>query len=105
MTNAQMAHKMGIDKAPHPAWEYAEMLTRVGANIKKDYDSTFGGLNPLHFWEASIPVNGWEIGIYLGSNGTCSILKPNGTNKWYYEKTPAQLEAALKQIIFFWDKH
>ena len=104
MTNAQMAHKMGIEKAPNPVWEYAEMLTRMGASIQKDYDSTFGGLNPEHFWEAKITVNGKEIGIYLGSNGTACIDKPNGSHKWYYEKTPAQLEAALKQIISFWNR-
>lgn len=103
MTNAQMAHKMGIDKAPHPAYEYEEMLVRAGAKIEKDYDSTFGGLNPEHFWEAEIMVNGWAIGIYLGSSGTAKILKPNGTHKLYYEKTPAQLEAALKQIVSFWN--
>ena len=37
--------------------------------------------------------------LILGSNGTARILKPNGSVKWYYEKTDGQIGAILRQTI------
>lgn len=39
------------------------------------------------------------LSVTCGINGTACVIKPNGTRKWYYEKTYAQIYAILKQTI------
>lgn len=42
------------------------------------------------------------IRIFCGNDGTARVDKPNGTHKWYYEKSTGQLRAHLMQIIEFY---
>ncbi len=98
MTNAQMAHKMGIDKAQAPGYAYKDMLVRAGMTLVND-NVNFCGMTECYeakFWTQ----RGW-LHIYCGQNGTARIDKPNGTHKWVYEKTPAQIASLLKQVIDF----
>lgn len=39
------------------------------------------------------------VSLILSDNGTARVLKPNGSVKWYYERSNAQIGALLKQII------
>lgn len=98
MTNAQMAHKMGIDKVQAPGYAYKDMLIRTGMTIVAE-DVGVCGL--LGWYEAKLwTQRGW-LHIFCAPNGTARIDKPNGTHKWVYEKTPAQIAALLKQVIDF----
>lgn len=42
---------------------------------------------------------GREIKVICNAHGTARIDKPNGTHKWVYDKSPAQLAAIMQQII------
>lgn len=39
------------------------------------------------------------IYVALGDNGTARVVKPNGTIKWLYDKSDAQIRRALVQTI------
>jgi hypothetical protein len=75
-----------------------EKATFIGACKKNPFDR--------HAWEhtelCEIETGRGTLHIVLGVNGTARIDKPNGTHKWVYEKTPAQITAQLKQIIKFY---
>lgn len=100
MTNAQMAHKMGIDKVAAPDYAYRDMLIHSGMTITKTYDSTFAG--GYETYEAEAETSREKLHILCGGNGTARIDKPNGTHKWVYEKTPNQIAALLRQTIDFY---
>jgi hypothetical protein len=99
MTNAQVAHKMGLDKVAHAGWEYKEMLMRSGLTITREGFGICGGVNAC---EAKVWTQSGWLRVWCGENGTARIDKPNGTHKWVYEKTPAQIAAQLKQIMAFY---
>lgn len=40
-----------------------------------------------------------KLSVICGKNGTARVDKPNGSHKWYYEKTPAQIYSILRQTI------
>ena len=40
-----------------------------------------------------------NLEIMWGDNGTAKVFKPNGTTRWYYEKSVAQIARALDQSI------
>lgn len=46
----------------------------------------------------AIAGNGKEVEVIVGTNGCINIQKPNGTSKWYYEKSPAQTATLIKQV-------
>lgn len=99
MTNAQMAHKMGLDKVAHPGYEYKEMLVRSGLTVTRE---GFGLCGVENAYEAKAwTQRGW-LRIMVGTNGTARIDKPNGTHKWVYEKTPNQIAALLRQVLDFY---
>ncbi len=50
---------------------------------------------------ATKKTDGGNIEIAWGDNGTARVQKPNGTTKWYYEKTIPQVARALDQCIEF----
>jgi len=52
--------------------------------------------------KASIEVGSHKLSILCGSNGTARIDKPNGTHKWVYEKSYAQIGALLRQTLSFY---
>lgn len=49
--------------------------------------------------DGTLEIGDRKIAIICGMNGTARIDKPNGTHKWVYERTPAQIAATLRQII------
>ena len=101
MTNAQIAHKKGLDflsNANRPAEEYRRAL--VGAGMKVNGETVIMG--NLHCYEATAETERGTLRIYCGTNGTARLDKPNGTHKWYYEKTPAQIAAVIKQTMDFY---
>lgn len=99
MTNAQMAHRMGLDKVAHPGYEYKEMLVRSGLTVTRE---GFGLCGVENAYEAKKwTQRGW-LRIMVGTNGTARIDKPNGTHKWVYEKTPNQIAALIRQVLDFY---
>jgi hypothetical protein len=98
MTNAQMAHKMGIDKVAAPGYAYKDMLVRSGMNVINEEVS----LLDLTCYEATKETSCGTLHIFCGTNGTARIDKPNGTHKWVYEKTPNQISALLRQTMEFY---
>ena len=77
-----------------------EMLEAQGMIIVRD-DAILA--NPdIKLIEAYIPVGGRELRIFCGSNGTARIDKPNGTHKWVYEKSYAQICAIIRQTLSFY---
>ena len=98
MTNAQLAHKMGIDKVGHPGWEYGEALVRAGLTVVAQEVTVLN----LTCIEAEMQTPCGVLHVYCGTNGTARIDKPNGTRKWVYEKTPAQIAAQLNQVAAFY---
>ena len=98
MTNAQMAHKMGLDKVKAPAYAYKDALIHAGMEIIGEKVTVLS----LTCYEGKLETNRGTLHIYCGDNGTARIDKPNGTHKWVYEKTPAQITAQIKQIVEFY---
>lgn len=98
MTNAQMAHKMGIDKVAAPGYAYKDMLVRSGMTVINEEVS----LLDLTCYEATKETSCGTLHIFCGTNGTARIDKPNGTHKWVYEKTPNQISALLRQTMEFY---
>lgn len=97
MTNAQIAHHMGIPKAPAPDWAYRDALIQAGLTVTQQHD--FSHVGGTDAYEAELETNRGKLHIMCGVNGTARIDKPNGTHKWVYEKTPAQILALLNQVI------
>ena len=99
MTNAQIAHHVGLDKVAHPGYEYKEMLVRSGLTVTRE---GFGLCGVENAYEAKVwTQRGW-LRVMCGINGTARIDKPNGTHKWVYEKTPNQIAALLRQVLDFY---
>lgn len=98
MTNAQIAHKMGLDKVPHQGWEYREAMERSGLTVSAETKTLLN----LECFEGELEFDRGTLHIFCGTNGTARIDKPNGSHKWVYEKTPAQISAQLLKIIEFY---
>ena len=77
---------------------YETMATALGMTITESHKSFAG----MQVFEAKMELDRGTITLYCGDNGTARIDKPNGTHKWYYEKSTGQLRAAIKQVIDFW---
>ena len=43
-----------------------------------------------------------KIVVAVGENGNARVIKPNGTVKWYYEKTFGQLTAAINKTMDYY---
>jgi hypothetical protein len=80
------------------AYEYYNALIDAGMEIIGE-DIT---VIDLTCYEAKLETKRGTLHIYCGTNGTARIDKPNGTYKWVYEKTPAQIAAQIKQIVEFY---
>lgn len=72
-----------------------KMLESNGMTLK-GYDEEKG------IYEAEMETPRGTLHIYGGVNGTARLDKPNGTHKWLYEKTVAQVGAAIRQTIAFY---
>jgi len=98
MTNQKAAIIRGMERYSHPAYEYERALVSAGMEIiAKDVT-----VLDLTCFEAKQETSRGTLHIYCGTNGTARIDKPNGTHKWVYEKTPAQIIAQLKTIISYY---
>lgn len=100
MTNAQMAHKAGLDRVPCAGHHYERAIVAAGLTVTEFIPSTFAGGTDCY--AAQVETKRGTLRILCGNNGTARIDKPNGTHKWVYEKTPAQIAALLKAIIGFY---
>jgi hypothetical protein len=76
---------------------YEKMLTSLGMAVTKREQHA----NGLEIVTAEMETPRGTLSIYCGSNGTARVDKPNGSHKWYYEKTVGQIRAALVQTIEF----
>lgn len=77
---------------------YMKALIGLGMVITEEHKTVLGA----DVFEAQIETSRGVITVICGSNGTARIDKPNGTHKWYCEKTSGQLRSAVKQTIDFW---
>lgn len=78
--------------------------------MKKKIDK---GLEALGFeiTARSMTISGYEYAggkietkrgtfeVLIGENGTARFVKPNGTIKWVYGKSPAQIFRIVRQVI------
>lgn len=74
---------------------WIKMLESNGLTIK-GYDEEKG------IYEAEAETQRGTLHIYGGVNGTARLDKPNGTHKWLYDKTVAQVGAAIRQTMAFY---
>lgn len=79
-----------------------EMLKKIGMEITVDSEMVLG----REAFEAELETKGGKLHIlcYDGCKPTARVDKPNGTHKWLYEKTPAQLRRAVVQTIEFYGR-
>ena len=71
---------------------YINAIEAEGLTIESTETTVLG----VKVIEASRKIGDRDIRITCGDNGTARIDKPNGTHKWVYEKSPAQIHAILK---------
>lgn len=76
----------------------AKALENMGFTIKEI--TTAPGNTGLVLASIETPRDNLEI--CWGTNGAAVITKPNGTRKWYYEKSIAQICRALQQTLDFY---
>lgn len=98
MTNQKAAIIRGIERYSHRAYEYENAIKAAGMEII----ATEVKVINLTCIEAKRETSRGTLHIYCGENGTARIDKPNGSHKWVYEKTPAQIAAQIKQIVEFY---
>lgn len=77
---------------------YAKAIEAQGLTVESTEKTMLG----KQVIEASRKVGDREIRILCSLDGTARIDKPNGTHKWVYEKSPAQIHAILKQTLAFY---
>ena len=85
------------DKMENMDNRYERMATMLGMTVTER--NTVAGVNTF---VAEITMERGTITIHCGENGTARIDKPNGTHKWYYEKSTGQLRSVIKQVMNFW---
>lgn len=73
--------------------KYMKALENLGLTITEKNDRTF---------TAEIETPSGKLEVFCGDNGCAKICKPNGTHKWLYEKSPAQIRQAVNQSLEFW---
>lgn len=77
---------------------YMKVMMGLGMEIVEQFNTATG----MEAFTAEIATDRGTITVTCGANGTARIDKPNGTHKWYYEKSAGQLRAAVKQTIDYW---
>ncbi len=60
------------------------------------------GSDDVEIIEAETDTAFGKLSIICGSNGTAVISKPNGTVKWLYNKSSAQIRAIIKKTLTFY---
>lgn len=102
MTNYQMAKHQGLigPTTYDCLTEYIKAARFAGMTITVE-KATLKGL-PNDIFEAEIETPRGTLHIVCGANGTARLDKPNGTHKWIYEKSPAQLGYILRQTLAYY---
>ena len=102
MTNYQMAKHQGLigPRTYNDLEGYIAEARRVGMKITVE-KATLAGY-PNDIFEAEIDTPRGTFHIVCASNGTARLDKPNGSHKWAYEKSPAQLGFILRQTLAFY---
>ena len=77
---------------------YMKVIEALGMEITEQFNTVTG----MEAFTAEMTTDQGTITVTCGSNGTARIDKPNGSHKWYYEKSTGQLRAAVKQTIDYW---
>lgn len=77
---------------------YMKVMVGLGMEIVEQFKTVAG----QEVFTAEMATDQGAITVTCGANGTARIDKPNGTHKWYYEKSTGQLRAAVKQTIDYW---
>lgn len=98
MTNQKAAIIRGMERFSHTKDEYVRCIWNTGLKITQT-EKTYTGMVCI---EAETETPRGTLRIHCGENGTARIDKPNGTHKWVYEKTPAQIAAQLRQVLDFY---
>jgi 3-phosphoshikimate 1-carboxyvinyltransferase len=78
--------------------DFFKVFESLGMEVSDVHKTTIGN----DVFEAKLETSRGLISVTCCTNGTARIDKPNKSHKWYYEKTPAQLRAAVNQVIEFW---
>ena len=101
MTNYQMAKHNGLigPRTYDCLDEYIKIARFAGMTITVEKATLAGCSNDI--FEAEIETPRGMFHIVCGSNGTARLDKPNGTHKWVYEKSPAQMGCILRQTLAF----
>ena len=79
---------------------YIQVAKNAGLTITS-FSPAVRGAKPEIF-DAEIETARGTLRIKCGVNGTASIDKPNGSRKWYYDKSPAQIGAIIRQALDFY---
>ena len=79
-----------------------ERYEKVIAGLGMEIVERFKTLTGMDLFRAEMATGRGLIAVTCGSNGTARIDKPNGTHKWYYEKSTGELRAAVKQVLDYW---
>lgn len=98
MTNAQMAHKMGLDKFTgyvEDCDSLAKILKTMGFKVEEDDRRVFDAVI-IDSCDNTLTVH---FGNDMDNLITARIDKINGTYKWYYSKTVKQILAAVRQCM------
>ena len=95
----QTIHKKGISKV-YTTQQYMDALRAAGLTIIAIGATALHGVQVV---EAAANTPRGELSILCGANGAARIDKPNGTHKWMYDKSPAQVAAAVKQTLEFYN--
>lgn len=79
-----------------------EMFKKIGMDITVESEMVLG----QEAFEAELETRSGKLRIlcFDGCKPTARVDKPNGSHKWLYEKTPAQLRRAVLQAIEFYGR-
>lgn len=72
------------------------ILNSLGFEVKGIQENRVFGTAVV---EASRQTARGTLEVIWGDNGTARVVKPNGTVKWLYDKSDAQVRRALVQAI------
>ena len=78
---------------------YEKAIKGYGFEVIDRGETTLG----TKFFRAHLQVTEYkDMTITCAENGNIHVIKPNGSRKTYYEKTPGQLHAIVRQTIDFY---
>lgn len=79
-----------VDEKRRNAQRHIEFLEKKGFCVTTIQDN---------YIIADIDTDNGMMEIIWGDNGTACISKPNGSHKWYYEKSESQMLRIIDQTI------